>query len=112
MGLVKDNALKIKNRAYKKAMIEFQNRYYDQVSIPCGLTRLGARKRRLTRKEWCAEKNNSALLKQERSRSELIIIENNKLINENRRLVKRLKTSSSKSMVYMPRGGETKDGYR
>lgn len=112
MSLINDNALKIKNRAYKKAMVEFQNRYYDQVSIPCGLTRLGARKRRLTRKEWCAEKNNSELLKQERYRSELITIENNKLIHENRRLVKRLKTSTSKSMVYIPRDGEIKDGYR
>ncbi|TOM78924.1 hypothetical protein CGH69_24305, partial [Vibrio parahaemolyticus] len=46
---------KDKMRAYKEAMIQFQDDYYENVGVPCGLTRTGPRRRRLTRKEWKAE---------------------------------------------------------
>jgi len=42
-------------RAYKKAMRDFQDSYYEAVGKPCGLTREGAKKRRLSRTEWKAE---------------------------------------------------------
>lgn len=53
---------KEKMRAYKKAMRQFQEEYYDSVGLPCGLTKEGPRKRRLTRQEWQLEKNASIRL--------------------------------------------------
>ncbi len=41
--------------AYKAAMREWQDSYHETVAIPCGLTRLGPQRRRLTRAEWQAE---------------------------------------------------------
>ncbi|WP_162267732.1 plasmid recombination protein [Photobacterium sanguinicancri] len=44
-----------KAHAYKQAMREFQDSYYDEVGSKLGLTRLGPRVQRLTRKEWKAQ---------------------------------------------------------
>lgn len=41
--------------AYKEAMRSWQDSYHETVAIPCGLTRLGPQRRRLTRAEWQAE---------------------------------------------------------
>jgi hypothetical protein len=41
--------------AYKAAMREWQDSYYEAVAIPCGLTRLGPQRRRLSRDEWQRE---------------------------------------------------------
>lgn len=41
--------------AYKAAMRSWQDSYHEAVAIPCGLTRLGPQRRRLTRAEWQAE---------------------------------------------------------
>jgi hypothetical protein len=53
---------KVKDIAYKQAMGEFQNSYYEEVSVECGHLRYGPRRRRLTRKEWHTEKNNANLI--------------------------------------------------
>jgi len=53
--LVGGKRAKEKMRAYKSAMREFQDSYYEHVGKPCGLTREGAKKRRLTRVEWKVE---------------------------------------------------------
>ena len=50
---------KDKVRAYKEAMAAFQLDYYEKVGKPCGLCKEGPRKRRLTRKQWQAEKSAS-----------------------------------------------------
>lgn len=42
--------------AYKQAMREWQDSYHEAVAVPCGLTRLGPQRRRLTRDEWQREK--------------------------------------------------------
>ncbi|MEY9720711.1 hypothetical protein ABIA22_003201 [Sinorhizobium fredii] len=42
--------------AYKQAMRAWQDSYHEAVAIPCGLTRLGPQRRRLTRDEWQREK--------------------------------------------------------
>jgi hypothetical protein len=52
----KTNTAKDKMRAYKIAMREFQEEYYDSVGIKCGLTKNGPKRRRLTRKQWQIEK--------------------------------------------------------
>lgn len=44
------------DRAYRAAMREWQDSYWQHVGLPCGLTRLGPGRRRLTREEWKAER--------------------------------------------------------
>ncbi len=41
--------------AYRAAMSAWQDRYFEQVGLPSGLTRLGPGKRRLSREAWRAE---------------------------------------------------------
>lgn len=43
------------NAAYKEAMRGFQDEFYNKVGIAHGFTRIGPRKRRLTREEWKLE---------------------------------------------------------
>lgn len=43
------------NKAYKAAMREFQDAFYNDVGIEHGFTRIGPGKRRLTREEWKLE---------------------------------------------------------
>ncbi|MBY5484666.1 hypothetical protein HFO87_09295 [Rhizobium leguminosarum] len=41
--------------AYKRSMRAWQDGYHEAVAAPCGLTRLGPQRRRLTREEWQRE---------------------------------------------------------
>lgn len=50
--------------AYQGAMREWQDSYHEAVAVPCGLTRLGPKRRRLTRAEWHAEQTQAKALKQ------------------------------------------------
>lgn len=49
-------AVKTGNAAYKAKGRELQDDYHAAVSVPCGLTRTGPRRRRLSRLQWRAEK--------------------------------------------------------
>jgi len=49
--------------AYKAAMRDWQDSYHRAVAVPCGLTRLGPSRRRLTREEWKAEQAQAKALK-------------------------------------------------
>lgn len=49
--------------AYKAAMRDWQDSYHGAVAVPCGLTRLGPARRRLTREQWKAEQAQAAALK-------------------------------------------------
>ncbi|MGR9423624.1 hypothetical protein [Rhizobium leguminosarum] len=60
------------NAAYKAAMREWQDSYHDAVAIPCGLTRLGPARRRLTREEWKAEQTQARALQRARVEAERI----------------------------------------
>lgn len=40
---------------YKQAMRKWQDSYHEAVAVPCGLTRLGPQRRRLSREEWQRE---------------------------------------------------------
>ena len=53
---VTTNTAKDKMSAYKAAMRNFQQEYFEKVGKPCGLCKEGPKRRRLTRKEWKAEK--------------------------------------------------------
>lgn len=48
------------NGAYKQAMRQFQDEFYDKVGIDHGFTRIGPGKRRLTREEWKLEQIQAA----------------------------------------------------
>ncbi len=50
----------LQNQAYKAAMREYQNEFYDRVGIEHGFTRIGPAKRRLTREEWKLEQIQAA----------------------------------------------------
>jgi hypothetical protein len=45
----------LQNQAYKAAMRDYQNEFYNKVGIEHGFTRIGPAKRRLTREEWKLE---------------------------------------------------------
>jgi hypothetical protein len=51
------------DREYRAAMRAWQNSYHQVVAVPCGLTRLGPQRRRLTRSEWQAEKTQARALR-------------------------------------------------
>ncbi|CDZ46976.1 hypothetical protein [Neorhizobium galegae] len=50
--------------AYKKSMRAWQDDYHEAVAVPCGLTRLGPQRRRLTRDEWQREQVQAKALQQ------------------------------------------------
>ncbi|MBN9981864.1 MULTISPECIES: plasmid recombination protein [Rhizobium] len=59
-----DKALKKRaDRAYVDAMRNFLDDFHERVAIPSGLTRIGPKKRRLTRAEWQKEKTQAQALK-------------------------------------------------
>ncbi|GGB03768.1 hypothetical protein GCM10011491_34880 [Brucella endophytica] len=51
------------NAAYQSALRQWQDSYHEAVGVPCGLTRLGPQRRRLTRAEWLAEQAQAKALK-------------------------------------------------
>ena len=57
--------------AYKSAMRLWQDDYHRTVAVPCGLTRLGPQRRRLSRQEWQREQVQAQAVKEvwERARS-------------------------------------------
>jgi hypothetical protein len=58
--------------AYKTAMRSWLDDYHAKVSQPCGLTRLGPGKRRLTRAEWQHEKSQARALRASLDRAAVV----------------------------------------
>lgn len=58
--------------AYRASMRAWQDSYWNAVGLPCGLTRLGPSRRRLTRQEWQAEKVQAQALRQARERADAL----------------------------------------
>jgi uncharacterized protein YoxC len=58
--------------AYRRAMRDWQNSYFDAVAIKCGLTRIGPARRRLTRAEWQAEQTQARSLRKTLDRAEAV----------------------------------------
>jgi len=56
--------------AYKGAMRAWQDSYFDAVAAPCGLARLGPRRRRLSRAEWQQEKAQAKALQKATQRAQ------------------------------------------
>ena len=60
--LDKKEANKLGDRKYKEAWREWQDSYFNEVSIACGLTRIGSHSRRLSRKEKKQEQQQAKAL--------------------------------------------------
>jgi hypothetical protein len=59
---VKSKSRSIKDRAYKDAMRDLQDAYFERVGIRNGQLRYGPRRRRLSRQEWHAQKRYAQLI--------------------------------------------------
>ncbi|BCG19302.1 plasmid recombination protein [Vibrio alginolyticus] len=70
---------KKKEHAYKEAMREFQNEFYNSVSAALGMVRIGPRVQRLDRKGWKAQKAQATIL----AENLRVARELNKKANEN-----------------------------
>ncbi|NTF42589.1 hypothetical protein [Rhizobium rhizogenes] len=60
------------DQAYRQAMREWQDSYHETVAIPCGLTRLGPQRRRLTRVQWQAEQVQARALRTTIERAKIV----------------------------------------
>ncbi|MGO7634193.1 hypothetical protein [Rhizobium leguminosarum] len=58
--------------AYKQAMRTWQDSYHEAVAVPCGLTRLGPQRRRLSRDEWQREQVQAKALQQTVERAKAV----------------------------------------
>ncbi|WP_107340856.1 plasmid recombination protein [Agrobacterium pusense] len=58
--------------AYKAAMRAWLDDYHANVAQPCGMTRLGPGKRRLTREQWQAEKRQAEALRETLAKAEVL----------------------------------------
>ncbi len=71
-----NGALKgVQNQAYKAAMRDYQDEFFDRVGIRHGMTRIGPGKRRLTREEWKLEQTQAASAKAAIERAETMTVE-------------------------------------
>jgi hypothetical protein len=60
------------DREYKAAMRMWQDSYHETVGIPCGLARLGPRRRNLSRGEWQREKAQAKALQAALDRANVV----------------------------------------
>lgn len=68
-----DKALsKRADAAYKAAMRAWLDDYHTKVAQPCGMTRLGPGKRRLTREQWHQEKRQAEALRDTLAKAEVL----------------------------------------
>lgn len=63
---------KQQNNAYKSGFRDWQNSYWQNVGMPCGLARIGPGKRRLSREAWKAEQQQSEALRDVNLRADSI----------------------------------------
>jgi hypothetical protein len=68
--------------AYKQAMREWQDSYHQAVAVPCGLTRLGPQRRRLTREEWQREQVQAKALQKTVERAQQVKTNGEKFITK------------------------------
>lgn len=68
--------------AYRTAMRQFQDRFYNKVSVFCGLDRLGPKVQRLNREEWKQRKYAVKKLSQAFNKVKNNLIESNKDMEE------------------------------
>jgi hypothetical protein len=75
--------------AYKAAMRAWQDSYHEAVAVPCGLTRLGPQRRRLTRDEWQREQVQARSLQQ-------VVLQARKVKSDGEAFIGRTKADAAK----------------
>lgn len=105
-GFDQKTANKMGDRAYVEAMRAWQDDYSGRVGLMHGLTRLGPRKRRLTRAEWNAEQAAAQNLAQARiaaklaeSAAEAAIEKRNRILEEARHQAGEIITNATARLV-------------
>lgn len=71
--------------AYRSSMRAWQDSYWQAVGLPCGLTRLGPGRRRLSREEWQAERTQADAVRTARERVESLRAAGNSFVTKIRR---------------------------
>jgi hypothetical protein len=82
--------------AYQGAMREWQDSYHESVALPCGLTRLGPKRRRLTRAEWHAEQTQAKALKRAVERAAAVDAKGREYIDRTRAEARSVKVDAEK----------------
>ncbi|HEV7245982.1 MAG TPA: hypothetical protein VGN93_03205 [Shinella sp.] len=82
--------------AYKSAMRDWQDSYHEAVAVPCGLTRLGPARRRLTREEWKSEQAQASALKNALERAEAVKRQGQAYVAKTRAEATAIKTSADR----------------
>jgi len=72
------------DKAYRAAMRKWQDAYFERVGAPCGLSRLGPGRRRLTREEWRSEKHQADALRVVLQRAEALKVSGSRFISGKR----------------------------
>lgn len=91
-GLAAQRALKTskkasKDQAYKEAMRVFQDEYFKSVGLKNGQLRYGPRRKRLTRKEWYAQKRYGQLISNIFNEQSALISSLNSKLNKAKSLI-------------------------
>ena len=76
--------------AYKAAMRAWLDDYHSKVAQPCGMTRLGPGKRRLTREQWHQEKRQAEALRDTLAKAEVLKTKGDAFINITREKADRI----------------------
>ncbi len=82
--------------AYQGAMRGWQDSYHEAVAQPCGLTRLGPARRRLTRAEWHSERTQAKALKQAIDRAAAVEAQGREYIDRTREAATTIKADAAK----------------
>ncbi|WP_223564963.1 plasmid recombination protein [Agrobacterium tumefaciens] len=85
--------------AYKSAMRDWQDSYHEAVAVPCGLTRLGPSRRRLTREEWKAEQAQASALKDAVERADAVKRQGQAYIERTRAEARAIKSDAARIKV-------------
>ncbi|TAW60513.1 hypothetical protein ELI10_38030 [Rhizobium ruizarguesonis] len=70
------------DKAYRAAMRSWQDAYFERVGAPCGLSRLGPGRRRLSREEWRAETHQADALRVVLQRAEKVKVSGARFVAE------------------------------
>lgn len=82
--------------AYKAAMRQWQDSYHAAVAAPCGMTRLGPGRRRLTREQWKAEQAQAAALKNALYRAETVKRQGQAYIDRTKAIASKIRAEAAK----------------
>lgn len=84
--------------AYRAAMREWQDLYHEMVAAPCGLTRLGPARRRLTRAEWQREQAQAKALQWTVERAQVVKTEGQRFIGRTKSDAAKIISTANQAM--------------